>query len=206
MRARLTLSVLLAGALALLLGLSGCAPAVGGEPLVAVLNGPAEGRIQGSAELLQHLMTDQGPLGFRFVNASAMRFAETHNDLFHDRALTGGGRIARSYGAPYAVLIGASTLDRSVTLSPDKSARSVDVTVQIEAIVVDASTDKAVARISSQTFEQTRQESTATALPPVGRDPTVQTLRDQAEANIAPAVVGVLWNQLGIHPSAGAGG
>jgi hypothetical protein len=206
MRARLTVSLLVAGALALLLSLSGCAPAVGGQPLVAVLNGPAEGRIQGSAELLQSLMSDQGPLEFGFVNAAAMRFAETHNDLFHDRALTSGGRIARSYGAPYAVLIGASTLDRTVTLSHDKSARSVDVTVQIEAIVVKASTDKAVARISSQTFEQVRVEKTDTALPPIGKDPTVQTLRDQAEANIAPAVVGVLWNQLGIHPSAGAGG
>lgn len=206
MRARLVLPTLSAVGLALALALSGCAPAVGREPLVAVLNGPAEGRIQGSAELLQNLMNEQGPLYFRFVNPAAMRFAETHNDLFHSRALTSGGRIARSYGAGYAVLIGASTLDRSVTLSKDKGVRSVDVTVQIEAIVVSASTDQAVARISSQTFEQTRAESTDTRLPAIGRDPTVQALRDQAEANIAPAVVGVLWNQLGIHPSTGAGG
>lgn len=205
MRARFVLPIVSAVAL-VLVGVSGCAPAVGGQPLVAVLNGPAQGRIQGSAALLQNLMTDQGPLGFGFVNPAAMRFAETHNDLYHSRALTSGGRIARSYGAPYAVLIGASTLERSVTLSPDKSARSVEVTVQIEAIVVDASNDQAVARISSQTFVQTRAESTDTALPPIGRDPTVQTLRDQAEANVAPAVVGVLWTRLGIHPSGGAGG
>jgi len=187
----------------LVLALGGCAPAAGGSsgPAVAVLNGPTEGRIIGSAELLQQDMAHQGALHFHFVNSAAMRFAEGHNDLYHDRALTAAGRVARSYGAPYAVLIGASTLDRTVTISQDKSARAVDVTLQMEAIVVDASTDEATARISSQTFEQTRYESTSETLPPVQRDPTVQSLRDQAVGNIAPAVLGAVWNALGIHPT-----
>ena len=186
----------------LALVLTSCAPATTGSgPAVAVLNGPAAGRIAGSAELLQQDMAQHGALHFHFVNDAAMRFAEGHNDFHHDRAVTSAGRVARSYGAPYAVLIGAPTLERQVSLSADKSVRTVDVTVRIEAVVVDAATNQPVSRLSSQTFEQTRHESADVALPPVPQDPTVVTLRDQAVGNIAPAVLGALWSALGIHPS-----
>lgn len=204
MRRRLPIVGLAAAAFVSLVALLGaCAPATGSAagPAVAVLNGPTQGRIAGSAALLQDDMAQQGALHFHFVNSAAMRFAEGHNDFYHDRAVTAAGRVARSYGAPYAVLIGASTLDRKVTTSHDGGARSVDVTVQMEAVVVDASTDQAVSRIDSQVYEQTRYESTDTALPPLQRDPTVQTLRDQGVGDIAPAVLGAVWNALGIHPT-----
>lgn len=189
--------------LALALVLVGCAPATGrhAAPTVAVLNGPAEGRIAGSASLLEADMRTQGPLYFGFVNSAAMRFAEGHSDLFHDRAVTAAGRIARSYGAPYAVLIGATRLDRQVTLSKDKSARTVSVTLRMEAVVVDAATNHVVARFDSPLYQRARTESTADALPPLQQDPTVRALRDEGVHDVAAAVVGALWHALGIHPT-----
>lgn len=199
----LVLSAALLTGLALLV--TSCAPAATGRgPAVAVLNGPSDGSLPGSAELLQQEMAQQGALHFHFLNDAAMRFAEGHNDFHHDRAVTSAGRVARSYGAPYAVLIGAPTLDRKVTLSQSKAVRTVEVTVQMEAVVVGASNDGVVSRLSSQTFEQTRHESADTVLPPIQRDPTVLTLRDQAVGTIAPAVLGAVWSALGIRPSAPA--
>lgn len=194
--ARLSTVVAAAGLL-----LTSCAPAAVSGPSVAVLNGPMQGRIGGSAELLQHDMTRHGPLHFRFVNSAAMRFAEGHNDFYHDRAVPTAARVARSYGAPYAVLVGASTLDRKTTLSADKQVRTVDVTLCIEAIVVRAADAQVVARVSSQTLQGTRRESASTPLPPLQKDPTVQALRDQGVSAVAPAVVGALWNALDIHPT-----
>ncbi|MEJ2292722.1 MAG: hypothetical protein P8Y05_13565 [Deinococcales bacterium] len=198
MNGRRTRNLALLG-LALALVLVGCAPAASrrAAPTVAVLNGPAEGRIAGSAARLEADMRTQGPLYFSFVSSAAMRFAEGHSDLFHDRAVTAAGRIARSYDAPYAVLIGASSLDRQVTVSKGKSARTVSVTLRIEAVVVDA----AMARFDSPLCQQTRTESTADALPPLQQDPTVQALRNEGVHDVAAAVVGALWHALGIHPS-----
>ncbi len=190
---------------ALTLTLVACAPAAtsGGRPLIAVLNGPANGRIAGSAALLESEMRAQGPLPFDFVNEAAMRFAEGHNDLFHDRAVTAAGRIARSYGAPYAVLIGAPTLTRDVTVSKDGSARWVDITLRMEAEVVDASTNEVVAHFESPLMQRSRHESTADALPSLQNDPGVLALRDQGVHDVAPAVVGAVRHALKRPASAG---
>lgn len=198
---RLALPILAVGAL--LLALAGCAPAASerSEPQVAVLNGPAQGRIRGSAELLQSEMANQGPLGFTFVNSAAMRFAEVHNDMFYDRAATAAARIARSYRAPYAVVVGASTLQRDVTVSKDKATRIVAVTLQIEAVVVDASNDKVVARVDSQLMQQSRGESTDEPLPSLQNDPTVLALRNEGVTDIAPAVLRALRHALRAHPN-----
>lgn len=183
---------------ALALTLVACAPAAapGAQPLVAVLNGPANGRISGSAALLESDMRAHGPLPFAFVHDAAMRFAEGHNDLFHDRAVPAAARIARSYGAPYAVLIGAPTMTRDVTVSKDGSARWVDVTLQMEALVVDASSDTVLARFESLPMQRARHESTADALPALQRDPDVQALRDRGVYDVAPAVVGAVRHAL----------
>lgn len=197
MRRRLTHLASAAALTALALLLGACAPAAERTgPPIAVLNGPTQGRVAGAAQLLEHAMTQRAALHFHFVNDAAMRFAEGHNDFYHDRALTSAGRVARSYGAPYAVLVGASTLDRKVTVSQDGGGRSVDVTIQIQAVVVDASTDEAVARIRSGTFERTRVESTDTRLPPLQQDPAVLAIRDRAVPRIAPAVLGALRRAL----------
>lgn len=186
--------------------LAGCAPAATSpsEPVVAVLNGPQQGRIAGSASLLESAMEQQGPLGFTFVNDLAMRFSEGHNDLFYDRAAPAAARIARSYGAPYAVLVGASQLDRQVTVSKDGSARTVEVTLRVQAVVVDAATAHTLATFDSSLLQQSRRESTADPLPALQRDPTVEALRNEGVRNVAPAVVGSLWHALSLHPGPAA--
>jgi len=183
--------------------LTACAPATAPhEPQVAVINGPAQGRLEGSAAALEAGMRGFAPLHFGFVSAAALRFAEGHSDLFYDRAVTAAGRIARSYGAPYAVVVGASTLDRQVTLSSDKGSRSVSVTLRMQALVVDAATDTVVSRVESQLLQQVRYESTTLPLPDVQHDPTVASLRDEGADAVAPAVVGTLWHQLHIRAAA----
>ncbi len=186
---------------ALALTLVACAPATapGTRPLVAVLNGPADGRIAGSAQLLETEMRVQGPLPFAFVSDAAMRFAEGHNDLFYDRADPAAARIARSYGARYAVLIGAPTMTRDVTVSKDGSARWVDVTLRMEARVVDASSGAVLARFESPQMQRARRESTADALPALQHDPDVQALRDQGVRDVAPAVVGAVRHAVQVH-------
>ncbi len=186
---------------ALALTLVACAPAIapGTQPLVAVLNGPANGRITGSAQLLETEMGVQGPLPFAFVSDAAMRFAEGHNDLFYDRAVPAAARIARSYGAPYAVLIGAPTMTRDVTVSKDGSARRVHVTLRMEARVVDASSGAVLAQFESPLMQRARQESTADALPALQHDPDVQALRDQGVRDVAPAVVGAVRHALQVR-------
>lgn len=190
---------------ALTWALVACAPAAtrADRPLVAVLNGPADGRIAGSAALLVSEMQAQGPLPFSFVNEAAMRFAEGHNDLFHDRAIPAAARIARSYGAPYAVLIGAPGMTRDVKVSTDGSARRVDVTLRVQAVVVDASSGNVLATFESPLMQRARQESTADALPALQRDPDAQALRDQGVRDVAPAVVGALHHAL-LAPASGS--
>lgn len=198
MRRRATLLVSMAAAFAAVaVALTACAPTTqAAGPPIAVLNGPSQGRVEGAAQLMERAIAQRAALHFHFVNDAAMRFAEGHNDLFYDRALTSAGRVARSYGAPYAVLVGASTLDRKVTVSKDKSSRSVVVTVQMQAVVVDSATDSAVARIHSRTLESTRVEPTDTPLPPLQKDPTVLEFRDHAIPRMAPAVLGALRQAL----------
>lgn len=189
----------------MVLVLAGCAPTTSPhQPLVAVLNGPAEGRIDGSATTLEADMRQFGPLYFGFVPGAALRFDEGHSDLFHDRAVTSAGRIARTYGAPYAVVVGANTLERNVTLSKDKKWRTVSVTLRIQAMVVDAATNTVVSRVESQLLQGSRYESTADPLPTLQRDPTVLRLRDDGVDAVAPSVVGSLWHVLHIraHPPA----
>jgi hypothetical protein len=182
----------------LALMLVACAPAAapGAQPLVAVINGPAEGRIGGSAALLVSEMRAQGPLPFAFVSPAAMRFAEGHSDLFYDRAVPASGRIGRSYGAAYSVLIGAPGMKRDVTVSTDGDTRTVDVTVQVQAIVVDTANDSVLARFEAPLMQRSRRESTAEALPSLQFDPAVVALRDEGVGDVAPAVVGALRHAL----------
>lgn len=198
--------LLLATLAAATLLLAGCAPTTSPQqPLVAVLNGPAEGRIDGSATALETDMRRFGPLHFGFVPGAALRFDEGHSDLFYDRAVTAAGRIARTYGAPYAVVVGATTLERDVTLSHDKHWRTVSVTVRIQAMVVDAATNTVVSRVESQLLQASRYESADDPLVALQQDPTLQRLRDDGVDAVAPAVVGALWHVLHIRAAAPTG-
>ena len=95
--------------------LTGCVPQLEDTgPSVALINAPAEGRISGLADKLESRLTQQGPLAYDFTSSSRVRFGETHRDMSGSRAALQAAFIARTYGAEWAVMIGAPTYEREV--------------------------------------------------------------------------------------------
>lgn len=191
----------------LVLILGACAPAArnGNEPLVAVLNAPSEAVIGGSAERLQEDILRDGPLGFKLVSSGAMRFQETHNDFFHSRAAGTAGRVARSYGADIAVMVGASVLRRDVTVSDDQQTRRVDVTVQMQAVLIDAATDAVLSTQYAALMHASRRESNRQPVIDIHQDPDVIVLRNQGVDDLARVVEANLRDHLGIDTTSPAG-
>ena len=167
--------------------LSACAPTATprAEAKVAVMNGPAQSALQGSAEAVQQELEKDPERGFSLVSAFTMRFLESHTDLFHSRAAASAARIARSEGADLAVMIGAPVLERQVTLSADEASRRIDVSVALEAQVVDASTDAIVQTLRTRTQQGSRVEANDLPLPDPDEDPTVVALMQVAAPELS---------------------
>lgn len=182
------------------LGLGACAPASAArsQPLVAIVNAPSESVVQGAAERLQAGILRDGPLGFQLVSGGAMRFQETHNDFFHSRAAGTAGRVARSYGAKVAVMVGAAVLDREVTVSSDQQSRRVEVSVQMQVILIDAETDAVISTQYAGLMHASRRESNREPLIDIQRDPDVLTLRNEGIDDLTPLVEANLQDFLGV--------
>lgn len=157
-------------------------------PLVAVLNGPAQSALVGSAEGVQEALERDATAPFELVSSFSMRFLESHTDLFHSRAAPGAARIARSQGADLAVMVGAPVLEREVSVSRDSASRRIDVRVALEAQVVDPRTDAIVQVLRTRTFSGSRVEANDAPLVDVNDDTTVQALRDAAVPELAAAI------------------
>jgi len=177
--------VALVAALALILG--ACAPAATeqAEAKVAVMNGPAQSALGGSAEAVQAELENHADRGFSLVSAFTMRFLESHTDLLHSRAAASAARIARSEGADLAVMVGAPVLERVVTLSDDEASRRVDVSVALEAQVVDAATDAIVQTLRTRTQQGSRVEANDLPLPDPDEDATVVALMQIAAPELS---------------------
>ncbi len=183
--------------LALLLVVAACAPAQSdrsGEPTatVAMLNAPAQSSLPGSADAVQAELEGRGDAPFDFVSAFSMRFLETHNDLFHSRAAPSAARIARTQGADLAVMIGAPVLEREVTEARGAASRRVDVSLALEAQVVDPRNDSIVQVLRTRTLQGSRVESVDLPLPEPTDDPTVQALRDRLAPELASSLLAEL--------------
>lgn len=178
-RRSFVVAALLVAAAALL---GACAPTAtpSTEARVAVMNGPAQSTIKGSAEAVHEELEKHPDRGFSLVSAFTMRFLESHTDLFHSRAAASAARIARTEGADLAVMIGAPVLERRVTLSDDEASRRIDVSVALEAQVVDASTDAIVQTLRTRTQQGSRVEANDLPLPDPDEDPTVVALMQVA--------------------------
>lgn len=185
MRGKSILLALTVGAL-----LAACAPAAkpAGSVLLAVLNAPAQARIEGAAEGVQEILEQDASPEFRYVSPFTMRFLETHNDLFNSRAAPSAARIARTQGADLAIMIGTPVIEREVTESRDGATRRVDVSLALGAQVVDARTDAVVQVLRTRTLQGSRSEANRDPLVPVEKDPTVLALRDQAVPELAAAL------------------
>ncbi|HZJ10631.1 MAG TPA: hypothetical protein VFD39_13110 [Trueperaceae bacterium] len=193
---------------AVLLLLAGCAPRATEQqrPLVAIMNAPADVALEGSAETIQaQLERDEGR-SFDMVSGFTMRFLESHNDLFHSRAAPSAARIARTQGAQLAIMIGAPVLERAVTVSRDEASRRVDVSVALEAQVVDPKTDAVVQTLRTRTHQGSRVEANDEPLPEPNDDATVVALMESAAPELAKSLAAelpYLFSELLIGSSGG---
>lgn len=175
------------------LALVGCAPrqqTSGAVPaaLLAIMNAPAQSVLPGSADGVQELLQRDTSLPFSYVSAFTMRFQETHSDMFLSRAAPSAARIARSHGADLAVMVGAGLLEREVTIAKNGASRRIDVSLALEAQVVDPSNDAVVQVLRTRTHQGSRLESTAAELVDVEQDTTVLALRDRAVPELTAAL------------------
>jgi hypothetical protein len=186
---RLTLTAVLAA-----LVLAACVPAARDEtrPLVAVLNAPAQSRVEGAAELVHDTLQSDEGRQFDLVSSFSMRFLESHTDLFHSQAAPSAARIARNQGAHLAIMVAAPVLERNVTLSRDEASRRVDVSLALEAQVVEASTASVVQTLRTRTHQGSRLEANDAPLPDPEDDITVQALIAEAAPELARSLAAEL--------------
>lgn len=188
---RRLLTVALAGGV--LASLFACAPvAEKSRPVVAIMNAPAESRAPGAAEAVQSHLQGDINRSFDMVSSFTMRFLESHTDLFRDRAAPSAARIARDQTADLAVMIGAPVLERNVTLSRDEASRRIDVSLALEAQVVDPSTEAVVQTLRTRTHQGTRVEANDAPLPDPSSDQTVEVLVQEAAPELARSLAAEL--------------
>lgn len=176
------------------LALVACAPSARDEtrPLVAIMNAPAQSAVRGAAEIVQDvLFADEGRT-FDLVSSFTMRFLESHTDLFHSQAAPSAARIARNQGADLAVMVGAPVLERDVSLSRDEASRRVDVSLALEAQVVDPETAAVVQTLRTRTHQGSRVEANDVPLPDPSDDITVQALLEDAAPELARSLAAEL--------------
>lgn len=170
--------------------LAACAPQVrtDGRRVVAVINGPAQHAIDGSAQAVHEHFADDPERGFDLVSTFALRFLESHNDLFDDRAAPSAARIARGQNADFAIMIGAPIQTRSITVSRDEASRRIDIELVLEAQVVDARTDAIVQTLRTRSHFGSRVEANDFKLPDPTQDGTLMTLVAEAARELAVAL------------------
>jgi hypothetical protein len=176
------------------LAFAACAPSARDEtrPLVAIMNAPAQSAVRGAAEIVQDvLFADEGRT-FDLVSSFTMRFLESHTDLFHSQAAPSAARIARNQGADLAVMVGAPVLERDVSLSRDEASRRVDVSLALEAQVVDPETAAVVQTLRTRTHQGSRVEANDVPLPDPSDDITVQALLEDAAPELARSLAAEL--------------
>jgi hypothetical protein len=157
----------LAGLFLVLVAVSGCVPAVQDtRPKIAFVNAPTESRVNGLAETLQTtLQTQETPFGFS--RSSAVRFQETHRDMYGSRAPLQAAFIARSQGAVYAAMVGFEN-DGDVVNS-SLSGNKVTITLKLNgravASIVDPVTANVLASFTSSVITAEGYETVTLDLP-----------------------------------------
>jgi len=165
---------------------AGCLPSElqDATPDAAVLGVPADDLVPGAAGQLDDRLR-AADTGFDFVSASTLRFLEVRRGLVGSRVGPGAARIARTNGAEVAITIGPTTLTREV----EDAGRLYRerVVMQLEVAIVRSSDATELARLSGPRLvgETLIDED---ALPPLGDDPLVASLRDESVDAVAPRV------------------
>lgn len=179
----------------LLVLLAACAPALETEsvqPVVALINAPADHRVSEIAGALQEeVQTVPGCCRFSFTRTAPVRFQETHRDLFGSRAPDNSAALARNLGARFAVMASAPRFERTV-LRDDDAVRELEGEVQIQATVVDAESGESLGTVNSLAFGRSWTTEAGTALPEPDEDPRMLELVEEAVADIAPHLAALL--------------
>jgi hypothetical protein len=173
-----------------------CAPAATqepSEPVVALINAPAELRVAPAADALQaEVESVPGCCTFAFTRSRPVRFQETRRDLFGSRAAPNAAALARNLGADLAVMAGAPLFER--TVEAIDGAREVRGVVQFRATVLDAATGNALGSVGSLVFRDSRVVREGEALPEPDEDPMMLALMREAVADLAPHLAAVLMD------------
>ena len=165
---------LIALSASLLLLLSACVPASSRSSTdpantVIIVNGPSEDAVAGLADELERRLLDQpGCCGFDLHWSVPVRAQENQRDLNGYRAWGSSGRIARSLGAGWAVLVGLNDFERTVNYRGDTLAISVTAGVIVH--VLDSSANE-IASFESGTRRAWRSQSADEPLADERREP-----------------------------------
>jgi hypothetical protein len=178
-----------------LLFLVACVPQTQGDtgPSVAVINAPADFRVEGLADKLQtELERNSAPNVYSFVSRSRVAFQETHRDTAGSRAPLQAAFIARTFGAEYAVIVAAPVFEREVheftffgTLK-----REITTEVHLEARIIDPATAEVLATYTSSVYKGFRVETVPEdeELVEQSEDPDLQAGIGRALQEIAPGL------------------
>jgi hypothetical protein len=161
------MKVYFAGLMLLFVTLTACVPAAyDTRPKVAFVNAPTENRVNGLAETLESTIKKEETT-FGFSRSSALRFQETHRDMFGSRAALQAAFIARSQGALYAVMVGFDNEGDVVRTS--LNGNKVEVTLRLKgrasASIVDPMSADILATFESSEVDAEQHEVVTLALP-----------------------------------------
>lgn len=177
--------------LGLVIILTSCMPQLEDSgPSVALINAPAEGRISGLADLLETHLVKSGPASYTFTPSSRVRFGETHRDMSGSRAPLQAAFIARTYGAAWAVMIGAPTYQREVIEFSffNIPKRKIISQVKLEVKIVDPVTSNIMSTYASNLYTSVRIETIEGDLIEKDHDPDIHRLITQALSDIVPVL------------------
>jgi hypothetical protein len=115
--------------------------------------------------LISTIQNQETPFGFS--RSSALRFQETHRDIFGSRAALQAAFIARSQGAVYAVMVGFDNEGDVVRTS--LNGNKVEVTLRLKgrasASIVDPTSAEVLATFESSEVDAEQHEVVTLALP-----------------------------------------
>lgn len=173
--------------LLLTLGLIACAPQLNTKAQLVILNGPADYYVPGVAKQLSNKLKTTNPNpSYSIVRSSRTEFAETHRDMFGSRANPSASLIANTYGAEFAILIGAPLFERNINKNDQN--QKIYTKVQLEVRIIDPVTQQTLANYASPLFYDVRTEALDAELPEIKDDPDIQKLIKQGIKEISPQV------------------
>jgi hypothetical protein len=188
----------------LLFAVTSCVPAVQDtRPKVAFLNAPTQYRVSGLAQKLESLVKEQ-PTTFGFTRSPALRYQETHRDMYGSRAALQAAFAARSQGSVYAVMVGFENEGDVVrsNLNGTKLELTLSLKGQAVASIVDPTTAEVLGTFESSEVTAKVYETVTLDLPeglsPL--DPRAQPILEQQAQDAKERALGRFLDEYAKEP------